>query len=202
MRALSGAQTGWLSTPAPAVTLIAERLSGAPRSLTQMLPASAPSICRSERNAIDLPSGDTAPCHSAESSGVSLAGSPEPSAFTANNCHTPFGGRCEKTIRPSRVHDGHRSSPAIDVIRFGAAPGTAGVIHRSNSPLESAAYTMDLPSGDHAASRSEIHPAGFAISRFVSRPSGVIVYSASYHVTTRRLLSGDHAASRTPDVDG
>src|SRR6185436_14313954 len=91
------------------------------------------------------------------------------------------------------------SSPALDVTRR-ACPPPAATIHTSNSPLVLALNAIDLPSGDHAGSRSAAHPCATGTSRFGSLPSGPIVQIASYQVAAIRLPSGDHAASRTPVV--
>jgi hypothetical protein len=158
---------------------------------------SSASASRSDTKATNFPSGETRPCHSADASGVSRLGRPPPEALSTKSCQTPFGSRCENTIRSSRVHDGHRSSPAVVVTRR-AAPPDAGAIQTSNSPFVSALKAIDLPSGDQLGSRSVTQSPGFGTSRAGFRPSGVIVHTASNQVTASRLPSGDQAASRTP----
>ncbi len=118
--------------------------------------------------------------------------------MTTNSCHAPFGCAMRKddpvVARPRW--------PALVARQRGQAarprrPWPARSRCRTRRSC-SALNAIDLPSGDHAGSRSTVKSAGEVTTRFASLPSGAIVQIASNQLAARRLLSGDHAASRTP----
>jgi hypothetical protein len=66
--------------------------------------------------------------------------------------HGEPGSRCAKTSRPSAVHEGQRSSPAVVVAATGAEPFLSETTKMSKPLPRSAAKAMRVPSGDHAGS--------------------------------------------------
>src|SRR5687768_9559877 len=125
---------------------------------------------RSETNATLVPSGDTRGYVSLSVVSVSGNGachaSEPPTGESRNRSNWRLGSagrpagltsRCANTNRPSAVHDGHRSSPAIVVTATGvpAAMPFFNVTTKMLKPSpRSAANASLLPSADQAGSRS------------------------------------------------
>ena len=101
-----------------------------------------------------LPSGETCPWRSSSSGGVGEERPGRRPLPTTTRIKPPAPrSRCENTMRPSRVQDGQRSSPSSVVSLPRVAAVRRTTTRSKPSPL-SAAKTIDLPSGDHAGSRS------------------------------------------------
>ena len=165
-------------------------------SRTQMSDSLSVLAVAIDTNATRLPSGDTRPATRRVVRRDFVGAAPDPSAATTNSCHAPFGARCENTMRPSRVHDGQRSSPGID----GDAP-------RPRRPWPARSRVELAVRARRERDRLAVRrPRGIALggpalsaavtTRFASLPSGVIVQIASNQVDGEALAVGRPAALR------